>query len=125
LKKLTPVFVVDQIEPCLKFWVDRLGFAPTVEVPEGDRLGFVILARDGVEVMYQSRASVAKDVPALAAAPCAAIVYLEVSDVDEVARRLEGLELVVPLRQTWYGMREISVREPGGNVVGFACPVGG
>jgi len=50
----------------------------TTEVPEGDRLGFVILQRapagDGassvegppLEVMLQSRASVGADVPALA-----------------------------------------------------------
>ena len=26
LSQLTPVMVVDAVEPCLKFWVDRLGF---------------------------------------------------------------------------------------------------
>ena len=59
IKKLTPVLYVEEIEPCLDLWVNRLGFARTVEVPEGDKLGFVTLAKDGVEVMYQSRASVA------------------------------------------------------------------
>ena len=28
--KLTPVLIVDAIEPCLLFWVDRLGFTVTV-----------------------------------------------------------------------------------------------
>ena len=36
VQKLTPVLVVDAIEPCLSFWVDRLGFEKTVEVPEGN-----------------------------------------------------------------------------------------
>ncbi len=61
MKKLTPVFVVEQIEPCLAFWVDRLGFARGVEVPHGDSLGFVILTRGGVEIMYQTRASALED----------------------------------------------------------------
>ena len=39
MKKLTPVFVVERIEPCLGFWTDRLDFEKTVEVPEGDGLG--------------------------------------------------------------------------------------
>ena len=30
LKKLTPLMMVDAIEPCLGFW-ERLGFARTVE----------------------------------------------------------------------------------------------
>ena len=58
MNRLTPVLMVEAIEPCLPFWVDRLGFSKTVEVPHGDRLGFAILVRDGVELMYQTRASV-------------------------------------------------------------------
>ncbi len=61
MKKLTPVYVVERIEPCLDFWVGRLGFEKVVEIPEGNALGFVILTRGHVEIMYQSLASVAKD----------------------------------------------------------------
>lgn len=49
MKKLTPVLAVDEIEPVLPFWIERLGFEKTVEVPQGDRLGFVIPARDGAD----------------------------------------------------------------------------
>src|SRR5690606_17599748 len=69
MKKLTPVLYVEEIEPCLPFWIDRLGFEKTVEIPEGDRLGFVILKKGDVELMYQTRESVQRDVPALAATP--------------------------------------------------------
>src|SRR5438876_348213 len=41
MKKLTPVIIVEQIEPCLPSWLDRLGLQKTAEVPEGDKLGFV------------------------------------------------------------------------------------
>jgi catechol 2,3-dioxygenase-like lactoylglutathione lyase family enzyme len=120
LNKLSPVLVVDRVEPCLAFWTDRLGFAQTVDVPEGDGLGFVILARDGVEVMYQSRESVRKDIPALAAAPSGgANLYIEVSDIAAIERAVKGVEIVVPRRKTFYGADEIGVREPGGNLVVF------
>lgn len=121
-RKLSPVLVVDAIEPCLPFWTDRLGFAKLVEVPEGSRLGFVILAKDGVEVMYQSRDSVRNDVPALADSPAGSSLYIEVSDIEAVERAVQGIEIVVPRRQTFYGADEIGVREPGGNVVMFAQP---
>jgi uncharacterized glyoxalase superfamily protein PhnB len=125
MKKLSPVLVVDEIEPCLEFWVDRLGFERTTEVPEGSKLGFIILSKDGVEVMYQSRESVEKDVPALVPQRGGHSVglFIEVSDVAAVERALEGFEVILPRRKTFYGMDEVGVREPGGNAVVFAQPV--
>jgi hypothetical protein len=125
MNKLTPVIVVDEIESCLPFWVDRLGFEKTAEVPEGSRLGFVILRKDGVEVMYQTRESVEKDVPAMLSERRGHSIglFLEVTDVAAVERALEGLEVILPRRRTFYGMDEIGVREPGGNAVIFAQPV--
>ena len=119
--KLTPVLIVEAIEPCLSFWTDRLGFAKTVEVPHGEQLGFVILVRDGVEVMYQTRASVQGDVPALADTPSRGnLLYFEVDDLDAVESALDGVPHVIPRRTTFYGAQEIIVREPGGNAVAFA-----
>jgi uncharacterized glyoxalase superfamily protein PhnB len=125
MNKLTPVLIVDEIEPCLPFWVDRLGFEKTLELPEGSRLGFVILKKDGVEVMYQSRESVEKDVPSLVPERGGHPIglFVEVSDVDAVERALGGFEVILPRRKTFYGMEEVGVREPGGNSVIFAQPV--
>ena len=123
VRKLSPVLIVDAVEPCLPFWTERLGFAVTVQVPDGDALGFAILEKDGVEVMYQSRASVAADVPALADARPGTGLFIEVSDVAAVEGAMAGAEIVVPRRQTFYGMDEIGVREPGGHVVMFAQPI--
>ncbi len=122
IKKLTPILYVEAIEPVLPFWTERLGFEKTVEVPEGDRLGFVILAKDGLEVMYQTRASVQADVPALAETPMeGGILFFEVDALDPIIEALEGVPVVVPRRETFYGADEIFVREPGGNLVGFAA----
>lgn len=121
MKKLTPVLYVEEIEPVLPFWVDRLGFEKTVEIPEGDRLGFVILAKGGVEVMYQTRGSVESDVPALADTPMGgSLLFIEVEDLDAVEKALAGVPPVVPRRKTFYGADEVIVREPAGNVVTFA-----
>jgi hypothetical protein len=122
VKKLTPVLMVDAIEPCLPLWVDRLGWTKTVEVPEGDKLGFVILAKDGAEVMYQTWVSVEKDV---GHAPKRAVgtsvgLFLEVTNLDEIVKQLEGIPLVLPRRRTFYGMDEVGVAEAGGHTVVFA-----
>jgi uncharacterized glyoxalase superfamily protein PhnB len=120
LKKLTPVLFVEAIEPCLPFWVERLGFEKTVEVPHGERLGFVILVRDEVEVMLQTRASVAEDVPALAEESQRSFLYIEVADLAPIVERLQGADIVIPVRKTFYGATEIGVRDPAGNVVVFS-----
>lgn len=121
--KITPILIVDEIEPSLDFWVSKLGFAKTVEVPEGDKLGFVILQKDGAEVMFQTRASVKKDAGPAADAVLAAgsNLYIEVENFGDALDRVKGADVVVPERITFYGMREIWVREPGKNVLGFAA----
>jgi uncharacterized glyoxalase superfamily protein PhnB len=124
MKKLTPVLVVDSVEPSAAFWRDRLGFEQHLSVPHGDQLGFVGLTRDGVEIMYQTRASVGDDMPALAEGPYRSMLFIEVGDLDAVERAMEGAEIVTPRRQTFYGMDEIAVRDPAGNVVVFAQPTG-
>jgi hypothetical protein len=121
MNKLTPNLIVEHIEDCLPFWVERLGFEKTVEVPEGERLGFVILRRGPVELMLQSRASLRKDVPAVADGPHRAVLYCEVADLAPIRKALKGWPEAASERTTFYGAREIMVRDPGGNVVFFAA----
>ncbi len=120
LNRVTPVLVVDSIERCLPFWIDRLGFTKTVEVPHGDHLGFVILVAGACELMLQSRASVKDDVPAFAEGEHRAMLFLEVPDLADIQRRLGDWPRVVPERDTFYGTRETAVRDPAGNGIVFA-----
>lgn len=121
MKSLTPVLYVEEIEPVLSFWTDRLGFERIAEVPEGDRLGFVMLQKGGVQIMYQTRQSVQHDLPALVGTPMrGSLLFVEVEDLNSVERALEGIPPVVPRRTTFYGAEELIVREPAGNVVTFA-----
>jgi hypothetical protein len=120
LKKLTPILTVEAIEPSLPFWVNALGFTKTVDVPHEGALGFAILEKDGYEVMLQTVASIQADVPAVAPPAGGSILFLEIEDLAAIQRAVADYELLVPRRTTFYGADEIFVREPGGNVVGFA-----
>src|SRR5262249_16073597 len=122
--KITSVLIVDEIEKSLPFWIDRMGFAKTVDVPEGDRLGFAILARDGAELMMQTLASVRKDEPRFApdgVQTKGSVLFIEVEDFADVRGRLKGYPIAMPERVTFYGMREIGVSEPNGHTVIFAA----
>ncbi len=119
--KLVPIIAVDAIEPCLDFWTGRLGFERTVEVPHEEALGFVILAKGAIEVMYQTYASIAADAAGITGDRGHGVtLYLDVDDIDAVEQTMRGVEVVVARRTTFYGAEEIFVRAPCGTVVGFA-----
>ena len=122
IKKITPILFVPEIEPVLPFWVDQLGFSKTVEVPDGGRLAFVILEKDGIEIMYQTYVSVEKDVPAMASKvrDAKAFLYVEVADLATIQRAVQGAAVYLPERTTFYGAREIGVNDPAGHFITFA-----
>ena len=119
IKKITSVLVVDEIESVLPLW-DALEFQRVAEVPHGDKLGFIILVRDGVELMYQTRDSIKADEPkCLPLGPGS--VFIEIENLEEIAKRLPpGSNLLVPRRETFYNSIELIMRDAGGNVVIFA-----
>jgi uncharacterized glyoxalase superfamily protein PhnB len=121
MKKVTPNLIVENIEACLPFWVQRLGFAKAVEVQDGDRLGFAILRHGAVELMLQTRASMAKDVADIADGQHRSVLYFEVEDLEPIRVALEGWPRAAPERTTFYGAHEIIVRDPEGNAVFFAA----
>ena len=112
--------IVPSIEACLPFYVTRLGFTQTVDVPHEDKLGFVILKRGELELMLQSRASVAADIAGLDPDGFRAALYIEVDKLAPIREALADWPLVIPERTTFYGAREIIVRDPAGNLVAFA-----
>jgi hypothetical protein len=121
MKKITANLIVDSVEEALAFWVDRLGFSKTVEVPQGERLGFVILTRGKTELMLQSQTSLRNDVPAAAEGPHHTVLYLEVDDLAPIRKALGDWPLLVPERTTFYGARELIVNAPGNHTIFIAA----
>ena len=127
-ESIAPVLIVDRVAPTRDFFRDRLGFTQTTVIADGDEIGFAVLEKDGVEVMIQSHASVIDDVGHDAARAVnetisgrgAVMLYVTVSNVDLIVPAIADADVIVPLRKTFYGMHEITVREPGGHAVTFA-----
>jgi uncharacterized glyoxalase superfamily protein PhnB len=125
VKKITPVLLVSEIEPVLPFWIDRLGFVKTIEVPNGNKLGFVAFQKGSVEVMYQTYVSVEHDAPpamAAAARKGPTYLYLEVDNLEAILAAMKGVQKVMPERTAFYGMREFAVQDPSGHFITFAQP---
>ena len=127
MQTLAPVLIVDAVEPCVDFWATNLGFSKENAVPGPDgKLVFASVKKDGVEIMYQTRASVAADSPAQAPeldghSVALFLTVASLADLDAVESALSAAPVVKPRHKTFYGSTELYVREPGGNVVGFAA----
>lgn len=123
MKKLTPVLVVDQIEPLLPLW-ESLGFTKSAEVPHENRLGFVILQNGPVELMLQSVDSVRADEPRALERRTpvgGSSLFIEVERLADVRERLpRGTDVMVQSRETFYGATETIIRDAAGNVIVFA-----
>jgi uncharacterized glyoxalase superfamily protein PhnB len=72
--------------------------------------------------MYQSFASVDQDVPIIAAdiRKGPTFLYLEVDDLAAVKAATAGMDVYMPERTTFYGSREIGVKDPAGHFITFA-----
>lgn len=124
-KRITAVLLAETIEAARDFWVGRLGFTATMEVPGAAGLVFAAVVKDGAEIMYQTYASVEQSgQPAMAAAARRGPTYLyvEVDDLNAVLAATHDLPRVMAEHTTFYGMREFAVQDPAGHFITFAQP---
>src|SRR5579863_8352384 len=91
VKKMTPNLYADDVAACVRFWVDRLHFVKTMEVPEGNGLAFAALEKGPIELMYGSYSSLDQGgMPANEWKRGSSFLFVEVEDLDEVVKAMEG-----------------------------------
>jgi uncharacterized glyoxalase superfamily protein PhnB len=123
INKSTPILHVKSVESSLKFWTERFGFKPTIQVPEGNHIGFVALENGSVELMYQTFEGMQSDPNnplAKAVDQGPSFIFMEVPDINAVIKSLQGAEIVQGLHETFYGAKEVVAKEPGGHFVIFS-----
>jgi hypothetical protein len=121
ISRASAVLLAERVE-ATRDWFMKVGFTVFVDIPEDDHLGFVLLEKDGVQVMVETRAN-KREPDALRMRMKDnrnAILFIEVDDLDAVIAKLEGSKVLVPRHKTFYGSEEQSYLEPGGNIVTFA-----
>ena len=127
-KKLTPNLLVASVERSLAFYVDTLGFARGMTVPEASPFAFASVTGGAVEIFLNDAATAVKEYPAFAGKPLGATgtMYIDVEGVDALHDRLEPIVTVaMPLVTQFYGVREFAILDPDGYVITFAQRVSG
>jgi uncharacterized glyoxalase superfamily protein PhnB len=122
VQKITALLFAEEIEPSVKFWVERLGFTKAIEVPDGNKLAFAALQKENLELMYQSYKSADDDLGAVVQSVRRGptFLYVDVENLDQLIAAMKGVEVTMPVRTTFYGSKEIGVKEPAGHIVTFA-----
>jgi hypothetical protein len=119
VRKLTTILIVDEIESHLPFW-KSLGFTVATSVPHEDAIGFVILTSNGAELMLQTKASLAADLPAVARKKPSTLLSADVASLTQAKKQLQSARELVPKRKTFYGATEIWFETEAGQILGLA-----
>ena len=122
-KKLTPNLLVADVERSLRFYVDILGFARGMTVPEAPPLVFGSVVSGSVEIFFNEKATAVKEYPAFAGKPIGltGTMFIEMEQIEALHERLKSiLPIVMPFVTQWYGLKEFAIADPDGYVITFA-----
>ena len=114
MQRSMPVIEVADVKKSAAFYDEKLSFSPGTFW--GDPPAFCIVGRDTVTIALDRSREAGR-------APqnqyWAAYVYVD--DVDALAEELQakGVEILRGPEDQPYGCREIDVRDPDGNIIGF------
>jgi uncharacterized glyoxalase superfamily protein PhnB len=84
------------------------------------------MKRDETSVFLNAVEAVREEMPELASRPIGGTLglFVVIKGIDALLARIDGkAPIVMPMRTTFYGMREFAVTDPDGYVLTFAEPV--
>ena len=121
--KITPNLLVANVERSLAFYVDTLGFARGMTVPDASPFAFASVTSGPVEIFFNDAAGAVQEYPGFAGKPigCTGTLFIELQGIDAFHERLEpSVKIVMPIETKFYGMREFAIEDPDGYVTTFA-----
>jgi catechol 2,3-dioxygenase-like lactoylglutathione lyase family enzyme len=122
-KKLTPNLLVASVERSLAFYVDTLGFARGMTVPEQSPFVFASATSGTVEIFFNDAATAIKEYPSFAGKAIGATgtMFIEVEGIDAFHDAVKPtVKIAMPIVTQFYGMREFAIEDPDGYLITFA-----
>ncbi len=135
---IIPNLMVTDIARSIAFYRDVLGMKVSMTVmpnrevhtgPDSDGAGaaFATLEWQGSQLMLQTVASLAADVPSFSAEQQptpGGTVYVRGLHPDAIIDRVPKEHILKPAEVSWYGMKELYLRDPDGHIVCVGAPEG-
>ncbi|MBI2071111.1 MAG: VOC family protein [Elusimicrobia bacterium] len=121
--KLTPLLMVEDVSKAVEFYEGILGFKKTMTVPDAPPFIFGAVQAGNVEIMFQQREALVKDLPMMKdrGIKDSTFLYMDIEGIEDFYRRVKiRTEIVKDLHKTFYGMREFYITDQDGHILGFA-----
>jgi uncharacterized glyoxalase superfamily protein PhnB len=112
INSITPIFEVTNLDRSIQFYTQVLGFE--VGWSSGEPPEIASVCRDSVEIMLKVEAK-----------PRTSHAYLNVTGVDTYFAQATGAgaQVIHPLADRFYGMRDGRIADPDGNHIGLGEPI--
>ncbi len=123
LEALSPNLMVEDVNKSIEFYQKYLGFQVLATVPETGNFDWAMIMRDKVTIMLHLKKSMQSEYPTFEAKPVggAIVLYTTINHLDKLYEALQGENFVIKEKhQTFYGMKEFSIRDNDGYIITFA-----
>ncbi|AGY56671.1 bleomycin resistance protein [Gloeobacter kilaueensis] len=127
-KSLTPNLGVDNVSTALDFYETVLGFQRVMVLPEQAPFDWGMVKLGDIQIMFQERANLGDELSIFKdRAPGGVLTfYLEVEDIEALHQKIHPQVSVLKApHDTFYGMREFTIKDPNGYVLTFGQPIPG
>ncbi len=134
---IVPNLMVTDIRRSIGFYLDILGLSGATSVSADrsfatggeivDDPVFAVLEWDGAQLMLQTVESLAGELSVFSSDQRprpGGTVYLRGFDPDDVIGRFAECDILKGPERTWYGMKELYIRDPDGHVICLGAPEG-
>ncbi len=128
LESLTPNLMVDDVNETIDWYAENLGFKRIMSVPEEGRFQWAMIGRDGVNLMLQTRESIAEEDAELGNMPIGGSLsfFVRMNGLEALYDNITHKQAVIkPPYKTFYGMMEMMVKDCNGYYLTFAEEVPG
>ena len=133
-KKLTTNMMVENVNNTVNFYNSVLGFEFVMGVPENGQnivtskqdnqiLNFALIKCGNIEMMFQSRKSLADEIPEFDNISIGGSLtfYIDVEDVKQLYSVLKNkVKIIKDIQTTFYGKQEFSIQDCNGYILTFA-----
>ncbi len=123
IKTLTPNLMVEDVNQTITFYENVFGFELSQTVPEEGKFVWASMRSGDVEIMFQGRDSLSEELPVFEGTPLGGSLtfYLRIDDLEGFYDRVKDQVTVLQdLHTTFYGMKEVAVKELNGYIFVFA-----
>jgi len=124
LKRIIANLMVEDVRKTIGFYQSRIGcFELVMTDPKKGKLDWAMMRCEDVEIMFQSRRSLAEKLPELKDAPIGgtAVIYIETENIEEIYDWFSyDVEVLKELHDTPWGRKEFFIRDLNGYILVFA-----